>query len=68
MWQIALSGRQAQELSPEDLAGFNRPRGGHAEGRRGWAALSGVETWGWKHYVRLLQVNNIGLPEDTWSA
>jgi ribulose-5-phosphate 4-epimerase/fuculose-1-phosphate aldolase len=70
MWQLALSGRQAPDLSPEDMAVFNRPRGGNAEGGRrgGWASLSGVETWGWKHYVKLLQVNNIGLPDDTWAV
>jgi len=68
MWQLALSGRQAPDLSPEDLAVFTRPRGGHSENRAGWASLPGVETWGWKHYVKLLQVNNIGLPDDTWAV
>lgn len=71
MWQVALSGRQADELSPQDMAVFTRMRGGEAgglarESGRRWMDLPGVETWGWKHYVKLLQVSNIGLPDDTW--
>jgi len=62
MWDLACSGLKARELSPQDTpslrsAGEERPRSG-------WAALEGVETWGWNHYVKWLQVNNIGLPDD----
>jgi ribulose-5-phosphate 4-epimerase/fuculose-1-phosphate aldolase len=59
MWDLARSGLKARELAPDDMP---RERGG--ERRSGWAALEGAETWGWKHYVRLLQVHNIGLPGD----
>jgi len=65
MWEIAVSGRNPIELSPEDMGAFNRP--GRGEGERptsGWASLPGVENWGWNYYVRLLQANNIGLPDD----
>jgi hypothetical protein len=59
MWQLTLSGQPAPNISDEDLAVFNRPRGGHAEQRSGWASLPGVETWGWKHYVKLLSHNRL---------
>lgn len=66
MWDIATSGREGREVSEQDRSmRSGRPPGGDASASRtGWMALDGVETWGWKHYVRLLQVNNIGLPDD----
>ena len=64
MWQIALSGRTADNISPEDMAQYTRPSRGESRDRGGWAGLPGVETWGWKYYVKLLQANNIGLPDD----
>ena len=64
MWEIALSGRKPIELSPEDMAVFNRPGRGEERPTSGWAALPGVENWGWNYYVRLLEANNIGLPDD----
>jgi len=63
MWDIARSGLKAADISDEDMARYRRAPGAPRE-RVGWAALEGSETWGWKHYVRLLQVNNIGLPDD----
>lgn len=63
MWEIAVSGLKAYDISDEDKAIYQRSRG-EDRPRSGWAALEGVETWDWKQYVRLLQVNNIGLPDD----
>ncbi|MEA2640671.1 MAG: hypothetical protein QOF51_2065 [Chloroflexota bacterium] len=62
MWELARSGLKARELSPEDMP---QPRSGPRErATGGWAAIDGAETWTWKHYVKLLQVNNVGLPDD----
>ena len=61
MWEIALSGREAPVLSDQDMARFD----GRERPRAGWRTkLSGVENFVWNHYVRLLQANNIGLPDD----
>ena len=64
MWEIALSGREAPNISDEDMARYDRR--GRSEGQRaGWRSrLQGVENFGWNHYVKLLQANNIGLPDD----
>lgn len=64
MWQITMSGRTPIEISGEDMAQFNRPGRGEERPRSGWAALPGVENWTWNHYVKLLEANNIGLPDD----
>jgi ribulose-5-phosphate 4-epimerase/fuculose-1-phosphate aldolase len=63
MWELALSGRTARELSDVDMMRFD---GREAPSDRGdWrGALQGSEYWDWKHYVKLLEVNNIGLPTD----
>lgn len=65
MWDVATSGRRAANIGKEDIERFDR-RGQRREDRSptGWRALPGVDQWGWKHYVRLLQVNGIGLPDD----
>jgi ribulose-5-phosphate 4-epimerase/fuculose-1-phosphate aldolase len=64
MWEIVLSGREAPVLSDEDMARYNRADQPERP-RTGWRAkLQGVENFGWNHYVRLLQANNIGLPDD----
>jgi ribulose-5-phosphate 4-epimerase/fuculose-1-phosphate aldolase len=69
MWQVALSGRHAPDISQEDIAHFTREgRGGRIGGGRTWMSLPGVETWGWKQHVKLLQVSGIGLPDDTWAT
>ena len=39
-------------------------RGEGGERRSGWAALPGVENWTWNYYVKLLEANNIGLPNE----
>lgn len=63
MWDIAQSGRQADELTDQDLARYD---GRERDSERGdWrGALAGESHWDWNHYVQLLQVNNIGLPND----
>ena len=63
MWEIARSGLHASDISAEDIERYRRPTG-EQRPRTGWQALEGAETWSWKHYVRLLDVNNIGLPDD----
>jgi len=63
MWDVATSGFQGREIAEQDRGRYNRDNQVPRAERSGWAALEGVETWGWKHYVRLLKVNNIGLPE-----
>jgi ribulose-5-phosphate 4-epimerase/fuculose-1-phosphate aldolase len=66
MWEIALSGRDAPNLSDEDMARYD---GRERPARGGWRnTLQGVENFGWNHYVRLLQANNIGLPDDIDAA
>ena len=64
MWEIALSGRKPIELSAEDMVAFNRPGRGEERPSSGWASLPGVENWGWNYYVKMLEANNIGLPND----
>ncbi|HWP56950.1 MAG TPA: class II aldolase/adducin family protein [Candidatus Acidoferrales bacterium] len=62
MWEIALSGRHAPVLSDEDMARYD---GRERPARAGWRAkLQGAENFAWNHYVKLLEANNIGLPED----
>jgi ribulose-5-phosphate 4-epimerase/fuculose-1-phosphate aldolase len=61
MWEIALSGREAPVLSDQDMARYD----GRERQRGGWRTkLPGVENFAWNHYVKLLQANNIGLPDD----
>ena len=65
MWEIATSGRKADDLSPEDLGRYNRPDRGN-EPRTGWrAVVDGAENFVWNHYVKMLEVANIGVPTDT---
>lgn len=64
MWDIAVSGRDAPILSDEDMARYDR-RGRSERQRPSWRdQIEGSENFGWNHYVRLLQANNIGLPDD----
>jgi ribulose-5-phosphate 4-epimerase/fuculose-1-phosphate aldolase len=71
MWRLAQSGLKAYEISAEEIARYDRrgerrpvSAGVAGDGPRGdWQSLPGVETWPWRHYLRLLRVNNIGLPE-----
>jgi ribulose-5-phosphate 4-epimerase/fuculose-1-phosphate aldolase len=64
MWEIAASGLKAYDISEQDQAAYRRTVDREATPRVGWQNLPGVETWGWKHYLRLLEVNQIGLPDD----
>lgn len=67
IWDVALSGREASEICPEDLARYDK-RGGRkdsAGGRPSWKTkLKGAETWAWKHYMKQLEIAGIGLPTD----
>jgi ribulose-5-phosphate 4-epimerase/fuculose-1-phosphate aldolase len=63
MWDVALSGRYAPEISAEDLARYDR-RGRPQRGRTRWQALGSAENFAWNHYVKLLEVSGIGIPED----
>jgi ribulose-5-phosphate 4-epimerase/fuculose-1-phosphate aldolase len=57
MWDLATSGQKVRQLPPEDMP---QPRAGGGGGERtGWGALEGAETWGWKHYVRLLSHHHL---------
>ncbi len=65
MWEIAVSGREAPNISDEDMARYDRRGGGSGRTRGGWRdRLEGVENFGWNHYVKLLQAKNIGLPDN----
>ncbi len=66
MWDVATSGRKGIEIAEQDRNAYGARMGGDRADRprTGWAALEGVEKWGWNQYVKLLQVNNIGLPDD----
>ena len=62
MWEIQMSGRQASNLSDIDMARYD---GRERPVRGGWRnKLQGAENFAWNHYVKLLQANNIGLPDD----
>ena len=63
MWDIVISGREAPVISDEDMARYDR-RDRAPEARTGWRALEGTEKFGWNHDLRLLEANNIGLPDD----
>jgi 3,4-dihydroxyphthalate decarboxylase len=68
MWDLALSGREAPEIGPEDIARYDK-RGGSrkdsAGDRPSWKTkLKGAETWAWKHYMKQLETAGIGLPAD----
>ena len=64
MWELAASGRQADDIAAEDMARYTRRRG-EEEPRAGWrGVVEGAENFAWDHYVKLLQVNNYGLPDD----
>jgi ribulose-5-phosphate 4-epimerase/fuculose-1-phosphate aldolase len=64
MWEIAVSGRHADDLPPEDMARYTKPD--RSERRKNdWRdVVEGSENFAWNHYVKMLQVNNIGLPDD----
>ena len=62
-WELAQAGLKAYDIPEQDQAEYRRVPGSERP-RTGWAALEGVETWDWKMYTRMLQVNNIGLPDD----
>lgn len=64
MWDIALSGKEAPSISPEDMARYDRRERVRSGDTSGWRSMEGAETWAWKHYVKLLEVANIGLPTD----
>jgi ribulose-5-phosphate 4-epimerase/fuculose-1-phosphate aldolase len=66
MWDVALSGRDAPELGPEDMDRYDRrDRAEKDKNKPGWKTkLKGSETWAWKHYVKQLETENIGLPTD----
>jgi ribulose-5-phosphate 4-epimerase/fuculose-1-phosphate aldolase len=64
MWDIALSGRDAPNIGPEDMARYDRRSGGGGDKPAWKSKLKGSETWAWKHYVKLLETENIGLPTD----
>ncbi len=63
MWELALSGRPATELSGADLARYDRAAR-TSPPATGWSAIEGAENFAWNHYVKLLEVSNIGLPDD----
>ena len=66
MWDLAVSGLEAPEISAEDMARYDR-RGRPERPREeasGWAGIEGAENFGWNHYVKLLETSNIGLPDD----
>jgi ribulose-5-phosphate 4-epimerase/fuculose-1-phosphate aldolase len=64
MWELAASGKQADVISAEDMARYNRQ--GRAErSRTGWReVVEGAENFAWNHYVKLLEVSEFGLPDD----
>lgn len=64
MWQIALSGRHAPDISPQDIARYD-PRAPHAQrvpASRDWQALMGGEEMGWQSHLRKLE-RDVGLPD-----
>ena len=63
MWELARTGLKADEISPKTWPQLrsSRPR---ARPAHGWGALPGVDTWDWDHYVKMLEVSGIGLPDD----
>jgi ribulose-5-phosphate 4-epimerase/fuculose-1-phosphate aldolase len=67
MWQIAQSGLKAYDISAADMARYapsTRTRTAGDTSSTDWQALPGVDSWPWRHYLRLLKVNNIGWPND----
>jgi ribulose-5-phosphate 4-epimerase/fuculose-1-phosphate aldolase len=64
MWELETSGRHADDISADDMARYDR-RGKPEEPRTGWReVVEGAENFAWDHYVKLLQVSNIGVPDD----
>ena len=51
----------------EDMARYDRRDGKPREKPRWKDALPGAESWTWNHYVKLLETENIGLPDDLGS-
>ena len=63
MWDVAVSGRAAPEISSDDRGRLGRTERG--AGGPSWRELiEGSENFAWNHYVRQLRVNGIGLPDD----
>jgi ribulose-5-phosphate 4-epimerase/fuculose-1-phosphate aldolase len=62
MWEIAVSGREPIEIGAEDRARYERVGQAPRDRAAGWASLEGAESWTWNHYLELLRVNNVGLP------
>ena len=63
MWDVAVSGRAAPEISSDDRGRLGRTERG--AGGPSWRELiEGSENFAWNHYVRQLRVNRIGLPDD----
>jgi ribulose-5-phosphate 4-epimerase/fuculose-1-phosphate aldolase len=64
MWELAISGRQVDDISADDIARYDR-QGRSERPRTGWReVVEGAENFAWDHYVKLLEVSNIGLPDD----
>lgn len=65
MWELQATGLPLMQIPEQDMPRPQNPGGAPVQ-RMSWAGLDGVEIWGWKNYVRMLEVNNIGLPDEPY--
>ncbi|MBM2811571.1 MAG: aldolase [Chloroflexi bacterium] len=63
MWEMACSGRQIPDIPADDIRRYGRV-GRSAEPRTRWEGLPDAGRWEWKLYVKMLEVRNIGVPDD----
>lgn len=65
MWDVALSGRKPVQLTDQDMDRYSTPR---ARDPQGWQTrIPGADLFSWNHYVKLVSISGIGLPDD-WDA
>jgi ribulose-5-phosphate 4-epimerase/fuculose-1-phosphate aldolase len=63
MWEIAVSGREPIEMGDEDRARYERVGQAPRNRAAGWASLAGADSWTWNHYLELMRVYNVDLPD-----
>ncbi len=65
MWEIQMSGLNVPNLDADDMARYDRSNRRSDAPQTGWRSrIQGFENWGWKHYMKQLEVLGVGLPDD----
>jgi 3,4-dihydroxyphthalate decarboxylase len=55
--------REPIEMGDEDRARYERVGQAPRNRAAGWASLAGADSWTWNHYLELMRVYNVDLPD-----